>query len=169
MSEQPVSYTCDVCGFQAGELAMVVEHLRVEHGITDTAEVGSIAQADGRLVLRSGDDVTEIDLATWLSDQLGVAGQPAGEEVAPMRYVSYYKTRGESRRELPTLLRPNCRMAVTIVASMWENEHGKFWAAYLSDAGLPLDEVADTGTKLERHTAEHLYPQIVAAGYEWWD
>lgn len=79
MSAQPRTYTCDVCGYQAAELALVVEHLRVEHGITDTAEVGSIEQAEGRLVLRSGDQVTEIDLAAWLRDQLSGGTPPADQ------------------------------------------------------------------------------------------
>ena len=65
MSEQTATYTCDECGYQAAELALVVEHLRTEHGITDTAEVGSVTQQDGRLILHSGDRETVIDLDAW--------------------------------------------------------------------------------------------------------
>lgn len=70
MSEQPSTYTCDECGYQAEELALVVEHLRVAHGITDVGEVGSIAQHEGRLILRSGASETVIDLAAWLREHL---------------------------------------------------------------------------------------------------
>lgn len=76
MSEQPTTYTCDECGYQAAELALVVEHLRVAHGITDAGEVGSIAQEAGRLILRSGASETVIDLAAWVREHLG-ASQPA--------------------------------------------------------------------------------------------
>ncbi len=62
-------------------------------------------------------------------------------------------------------------MAVMVVASIWENEHGKFWAAYLGDATdkTARGEIANTGSKMPRQVAEGLFPQIVAAGYEWWD
>lgn len=71
MSETPSTYTCDVCGYQAAERDLVVEHLRTAHGITDTAEVGSVAQHDGLLILRSGDSETVIDLAAWVREHLG--------------------------------------------------------------------------------------------------
>ena len=76
MSEQPATYTCDECGYQAGELALVVAHLRTEHGITDPAEVGSVTQQAGRLILRSGDRETIIDLDAWVREHLAES-QPA--------------------------------------------------------------------------------------------
>jgi hypothetical protein len=76
MSEQPSTYTCDECGYQAAELALVVAHLRTAHGITAAAEVGRLTQQDGQLILRSGDRETIIDLAAGLADGLG-AGQAA--------------------------------------------------------------------------------------------
>ena len=78
MSEQTATYTCDECGYQAAELALVVEHLRTEHGITDTAEVGSVTQQDGRLILHSGDRETVIDLDAWGVEHLAES-QPAYE------------------------------------------------------------------------------------------
>jgi len=71
MSEQPTTYTCDECGYQAAERDLVVEHLRTAHGITDAGEVGSIAQEAGRLILRSGASETVIDLAAWVREHLG--------------------------------------------------------------------------------------------------
>jgi hypothetical protein len=71
MSEQPSTYTCDECGYQAAELALVAAHLRTAHGITDAAEVGRLTQQDGQLILRSGDHETVFDLADWLADGLG--------------------------------------------------------------------------------------------------
>lgn len=70
------TYTCDECGYQAAELALVIEHLRVAHGITDAAEVGALTQQDGILTLRSGDRVTVIDLEEWLRRAL----RPAQEQ-----------------------------------------------------------------------------------------
>ncbi len=82
MSERPATYTCDECGYQAGELALVVEHLRTEHGITDAGEVGSVAQKDGLLILRSGDRETVIDLTAWLCEHLAES-QPTGVVAKP--------------------------------------------------------------------------------------
>ncbi len=44
-------------------------------------------------------------------------------------------------------------------------------AAYLGDATdkTARGEIANTGAKMPRNMAEGLFPQIVAAGYEWWD
>ncbi len=88
-----------------------------------------------------------------------------------MRYLSYAGTRYQSRREFQEMVRSGDRMAVMVVASIWENEHGKFWAAYLGDATdkTVRGEIANTGSKMPRQVAEGLFPQIVAAGYEWWD
>ena len=78
MSEQPAAtYTCDECGYQAAELALVIEHLRTAHGITETAEVGRLTQREGLLRLRGGDRETIVDLDAWLAEVLG-AGQTAG-------------------------------------------------------------------------------------------
>jgi len=49
---QPITYTCDECGYQAAERDLVVEHLRIAHGITDAGEVGSVEQRGGLLILR---------------------------------------------------------------------------------------------------------------------
>lgn len=70
MSATDATYTCDECGYQAAECDLVVEHLRTAHGITDTAEVGSVTQQDGMLILRSGADETVIDLAGWAREHL---------------------------------------------------------------------------------------------------
>jgi hypothetical protein len=82
MSEPAATYTCDECGYQAAECDLVVEHLRTAHGITDTAEVGSVAQQDGMLILRSGDRETVIDLAAWVREHLAES-QPAGVVAKP--------------------------------------------------------------------------------------
>lgn len=76
------TYTCDVCGYQAPERALVLAHLHSAHGITDAGEVGSIEQHDGQLTLRSGEHETVIDLAAWVREHLGASepvyaiGQP---------------------------------------------------------------------------------------------
>lgn len=64
------TYICDLCGHQAADRAAISKHLLAEHGISDTAEVGALTQQDGILTLRSGDDVTVIDLEEWLHDAL---------------------------------------------------------------------------------------------------
>lgn len=71
MSATAATYTCDECGYQAAERDLVVEHLRTAHGITDTAEVGSVTQQAGLLILRSGDHETVIDLDAWAREHLG--------------------------------------------------------------------------------------------------
>jgi hypothetical protein len=76
MSDPAATYTCDACGYQAAELALVVEHLRDAHGISDVGEVGSVTQRNGLLILRSGDRETIIDLDTWLHQLL--SGRAAG-------------------------------------------------------------------------------------------
>ncbi len=70
MSATAATYTCDECGYQAAERALVIAHLRVAHGITDTAEVGSVTQQAGMLILRSDDHETVIDLDAWLREHL---------------------------------------------------------------------------------------------------
>lgn len=82
-------------------------------------------------------------------------------------YASYTKTHSAGRAK--PQFKPGDRIAVKIVASTWQNEHGKFWAAYRGDGEKPNDDVADHGAKLPRALAESLFPQIVAAGFEWWD
>ncbi len=87
-----------------------------------------------------------------------------------MRYQSYVGTRNASRLDFQESVRSGDRIAVMVVASIWENEHGKFWAAYLGDGDKNMRaEIANTGLKMPRKVAEGLFPQIVAAGYEWWD
>lgn len=89
-----------------------------------------------------------------------------------MRYLSYTGTRAQSKLDFDETVRSGDRIAVMVVASIWENEHGKFWAAYLGDGEGDKSlrsEITNTGRKLSRKLAEQLYPQIVNAGYEWWD
>lgn len=71
MSAAAAIYTCDECGYQAEERDLVAAHLRTAHGIIDTAEVGSVTQEAGLLILRSGDHETVIDLAAWVRERLG--------------------------------------------------------------------------------------------------
>jgi len=67
------TYTCDLCGYQATDRALVIEHMRTAHGITDAGEVGSIEQHAGQLILRSGEHETVIDLAAWVREHLGAS------------------------------------------------------------------------------------------------
>ncbi|OQA43734.1 MAG: hypothetical protein BWY52_01783 [Chloroflexi bacterium ADurb.Bin325] len=69
------SYICDLCGWQSNNRAALISHLRDEHGVNDPAETGSMTQTDGLLILRSGDNVTAIDLDAWLAALL--TGTPA--------------------------------------------------------------------------------------------
>lgn len=69
------TYVCDLCGFQSDDRAAILSHVRDEHQVNDPAELGSVTQEDGRLILRSGADVTAVDLDAWLGAQL--TGTPA--------------------------------------------------------------------------------------------
>lgn len=61
------SYVCDLCGWQSEDRATALAHVASEHGIKDPSEVGRLDyDARGRLVLRSGDGETVIDLDQWL-------------------------------------------------------------------------------------------------------
>ncbi len=82
----------------------------------------------------------------------------------PRQYVGYIKTLNDH-----AALLAGDRVALKIVASTWENEQGRFWAAYHGDGEKSNAEIADHGAKLKRELAEQLFPQIVAKGYEWWD
>jgi hypothetical protein len=64
------TYVCDLCGFQSEERAALLSHLRDEHQVEDAGPVGSLEQDDGLLILRSGDQVTTIDLDAWQGAQL---------------------------------------------------------------------------------------------------
>lgn len=70
------TYVCELCGYQAADRDTIIAHLHTEHGVTDAAEVGALLQQDGILTLRSGDDVTVIDLEEWLRRAL----RPAKEQ-----------------------------------------------------------------------------------------
>ena len=69
---QPCSpaFVCDLCGFSSPDLATVRAHLARVHQVEDAAELGSLEQEAGILTLRSGDDVTVVDLAQWLTEAL---------------------------------------------------------------------------------------------------
>jgi len=69
------NYVCDLCGFQSEDRAAILAHFASEHPASEPAEVGSMTQEDGRLILRSGADVTAVDLDAWLGAQL--TGTPA--------------------------------------------------------------------------------------------
>ena len=64
------SFVCDLCGLQSGDLAAIQAHLVETHGVTLPGEVGRLDQAEGRLTLTSGDQVTVVDLDAWLTDLL---------------------------------------------------------------------------------------------------
>lgn len=70
------TYVCELCSYQAADRATITAHLLAEHDISDTAEVDALLQQDGILTLRSGDDVTVIDLEEWLRRAL----RPAQEQ-----------------------------------------------------------------------------------------
>lgn len=80
-----------------------------------------------------------------------------------MRYLSYIGTRNQSKLDFEETVRSGDRIAVMIVATLWENENGKFWAAYLGDGEGDKSlrsEIANTGRKLPRGRG-------VAAVSEW--
>lgn len=60
------NYVCDLCGFQSEDRAAILAHFASKHPASEPAEVGSMTQEDGRLILRSGADVTAVDLDAWL-------------------------------------------------------------------------------------------------------
>jgi len=60
------TYVCDLCGFQSDDRAALLSHLRDEHQVNDPAELGSLEQDDGLLILRDQDGARAIDLAAWL-------------------------------------------------------------------------------------------------------
>lgn len=71
------TYVCDLCGWQSDDQTEVKDHMRAAHGVevANAAIVGSLEQDDGLLILRSGDQVTALDLDAWLGAQL--TGTPA--------------------------------------------------------------------------------------------
>ena len=60
------SYVCDLCGWQSDDRAATLSHMRAAHQVEDAGPVGSLEQDVGLLILRSGDQVTALDLDAWL-------------------------------------------------------------------------------------------------------
>ncbi len=56
------SYVCDLCGWQSDDRAATVAHLRDAHQVNAPADVGSLEQDDGLLILRDQNGATVIDL-----------------------------------------------------------------------------------------------------------
>lgn len=64
-----------LCSFQSDDRAALLHHLHDAHQVNAPAELGSLTQDAGLLILRNGDQVTAVDLDAWLRAQL--TGTPA--------------------------------------------------------------------------------------------
>ena len=123
------SYVCDLCGLQSGDLADIQAHLVETHGVTLPGEVGRLDQAEGRLTLTSGDQVTVADLDAWVADLLEENQNPATD------WGHVVEVAEAAIKNLPELdiffdplrlLALNLQHAPSNEATLWEHE---IWAS----------------------------------------
>jgi len=70
------SYVCDFCGWQSDDRAATVAHLRDAHQVNAPADVGSIEQDAGLLILRDQNGATALDLSAEVSALIAELGFP---------------------------------------------------------------------------------------------
>jgi len=138
-------YICDLCGFQSDDRAAILAHLRDAHQVDDPAELGSLNQDDGLLILRSGNQVTTIDLDAWLRGQL--EGPPAHDDGEIFDLVAQlgFPLTANALRERRTLKRGD-PMATQDFDDLWTRYMGAHatpaeWAAPGWDMSRILDDL----------------------------